>query len=296
MFKKMSRKVSPVSFTSSISASIGTSTNSLVRLLSGESAEVMEEKYALLNFFNLAENMRTGIQTKTHVHHFKTYKNVFLASEAVAWLLQEGIAGNVAEAVFLGAELCSMGFVYKVIGDEESEFRDNHDLLRFASDDYSEKSRYMPEQLEEMKNAFKEGMKELNTKRGAPYKNPSVLVFYGAEAVTWIIEAGWARRRADAFRIGEMLAEERLILPFGGEHPFMDDLALFQLVSDPFVQALHANRDLATGDARRRSSAALAAMPSKPRGLPRRNSKLNLSLPRFDSATRVALEVPPGDL
>lgn len=297
MLKRVSRKISPVSVGSSQGGIVGAG-SPLTRLISGDSIKDVDEdamwaKFMSVNYFQLSEDMRDGIKVRTHVHHFKSHKNVFLATEAVHWLIDNTTADNVAEAIFLANELISMGFIYNV-AEEEREFRDNHDLYRFSCDDISERSKYMPEQLETMRQEFTHGITAFRASK--PHQgrfllqpqqqtNQGVIFFYGAEAVTWIIEAGWATKRSEAFRIAEIFAEDKVFVPYGPPRPstaklFVDDLVLYQL-NDGEGNKMRILRFSSSVDK--------GAVPPKPRTIKKQGSQTQLTLPQSKSVLNLSI-------
>mmetsp|Transcript_57169 Transcript_57169/g.66838 ORF Transcript_57169/g.66838 Transcript_57169/m.66838 type:complete len:583 (-) Transcript_57169:1040-2788(-) len=80
----------------------------------------------------IAAAMRSGINLHDRVHRFRTYKNVFVASDAIDFLVEERFASTREDAVRIGrclGTVCSQ--FHHVLC--EHEFKDEHLFFRFQS-------------------------------------------------------------------------------------------------------------------------------------------------------------------
>eukprot|EP00038_Savillea_parva_P007124 m.167932 g.167932 ORF g.167932 m.167932 type:complete len:683 (-) comp12897_c0_seq1:200-2248(-) len=64
-----------------------------------------------------ATRMFSEVEAKDRTYHFRKYRNVFLGSEAVQWLLREDDVGTIDEALAVGNELLSRGYFRHTCND-----------------------------------------------------------------------------------------------------------------------------------------------------------------------------------
>ena len=63
---------------------------------------VHDELLYSVDFTKLVKHFREGIEIKNRKYHMKTFKNCFIGSEAVTWLVDNQWVPNRQEAVLLG--------------------------------------------------------------------------------------------------------------------------------------------------------------------------------------------------
>ena len=82
---------------------------------------------------DIAADFQTNVDIKDRKYHLKTYKQVFVGSEAVDYLLAAGHAQNREDAILLGRSLVSEFHLFEhVLRDHE--FKDEHLFYRFVPD------------------------------------------------------------------------------------------------------------------------------------------------------------------
>jgi hypothetical protein len=82
----------------------------------------------------IAEAMRKSIRVQTHKYRMKNYKNCFLGTEAVDFLVQFGFAYSRAEAVFLGRKLARESRLFEHVA-RKHDFEDKHYFFQFLQYD-----------------------------------------------------------------------------------------------------------------------------------------------------------------
>lgn len=81
----------------------------------------------------LAHNLKEGVEVKDRKYHLKTYKSCFLGTEAVNWLIKQGIVATEEDAEIIGQEMIDNNLIYHVTKDES--FRNKEFFYRFTQDD-----------------------------------------------------------------------------------------------------------------------------------------------------------------
>lgn len=82
----------------------------------------------------IGERLRRGVRIQNRHYRFKTYRNSFVASEAVDFLVQSRIANSRNQAVSIGRKLAEeLSFFHHVTNDHE--FKDEYLFFRFDSGD-----------------------------------------------------------------------------------------------------------------------------------------------------------------
>jgi len=84
----------------------------------------------------LGEQMRlpgTGVPVQDRTHKFRTYKSVFIGSEAVTWLVANRFAKSRQEAVEIGNQLLKNDVFHHAV--HEHKFKDDYLFYRFTEDD-----------------------------------------------------------------------------------------------------------------------------------------------------------------
>ncbi len=81
----------------------------------------------------VTEKLKQGLEVKDRRWRLKTYKQVFLGSDAVTFFLKEKYAANESDAVTLGAELMSAGVFQHCLRDHP--FKNEPLFYRFVDQD-----------------------------------------------------------------------------------------------------------------------------------------------------------------
>eukprot|EP00958_Prasinococcus_capsulatus_P015433 scaffold1643_cov390-Prasinococcus_capsulatus_cf.AAC.12 len=86
------------------------------------------------DWLELASQLRTGVETKDREYRLRTYKDCFLGSDAVMWLLKNTEARTVRHAIHLGNKLIAQGFFHHVVHEHLLEnkklfYRFNTDVM-----------------------------------------------------------------------------------------------------------------------------------------------------------------------
>jgi hypothetical protein len=79
----------------------------------------------------LAEKLRKGLLVKDRMFRLKLYRNCVVASEAVDFMVQRGVAATRGDAVVLGRLLASELGLWQHVVDTHKEFEDDHLFFRF---------------------------------------------------------------------------------------------------------------------------------------------------------------------
>mmetsp|Transcript_15610 Transcript_15610/g.42040 ORF Transcript_15610/g.42040 Transcript_15610/m.42040 type:complete len:202 (+) Transcript_15610:21-626(+) len=106
------------------------------------SVRELEEKFAGLDYFKIANVMRASIKVKDRFVGLRRIECCVTAQEVVAWLMKapntQCQVASKEEALFLGSMLIEHGHLYAVADQKEDgfgfEFRSNGELLQFSCD------------------------------------------------------------------------------------------------------------------------------------------------------------------
>jgi len=186
-----------------------------------------------LSLQEIAEQFHRGVKVKDQIYRLQTFKDVFVGSKAVDWLIRHDLARSRREAVEIGRAMASqMNLFQHCTG--EYPFRDDYLFYRFnpvnewQSVELSVEEPKDPE-LEELADLFRRGVKvQTNRYHGKKYRR----TFIGAQAVDFLVNSTQANTRKEAVEIGRRLAREmNLFDHVYGEHDFSDD-HLFYRFSD----------------------------------------------------------------
>jgi len=81
----------------------------------------------------LADRLREGIEVKDRRYHFQKYEKCFLGSEAVSWLIDNGEAQDVEQAIHLGNAMMTLDLIKHVTKDHD--FKNEKLFYRFYADE-----------------------------------------------------------------------------------------------------------------------------------------------------------------
>lgn len=145
----------------------------------------------------------------THSYLLKKYDKTFVGSEAIDFMLREGLASSREDAVFLGQRFCKeLNLFHHVCWDHP--FKDGFYFYRFTdkeSDDMSSLSlpSVSSKQLRAIASSFSRGMVVSTHKlKLSSYKE----TFSGKEAVDHMVTNGLASNRIHAVFLGQRIMEE----------------------------------------------------------------------------------------
>jgi hypothetical protein len=185
-----------------------------------------------LSLQEIADRFHRGIKVKNRCYRAKTYKDVFIGSKAVDWLIRYHLANSRQEAVEIGRALMNQLNLFRHVNDDHS-FHDDYLFYRFTpvkewkslelqlSDTES-----MDTELKELADLFRRGVKVQNNRyRGKKYRK----TFVGSQAVDFLVNSNQAKTRRQAVEIGRRLASELdLFDHVTGDHLFKDDFLFYR--------------------------------------------------------------------
>eukprot|EP00051_Salpingoeca_urceolata_P009769 m.118694 g.118694 ORF g.118694 m.118694 type:complete len:672 (-) comp16438_c0_seq4:737-2752(-) len=85
------------------------------------------------DILQIAQRMHEEVSVKDRTHRLRTYKRVFVAKHAVAWLLSSGFAASTHEAVTIGDRLLQAGLIHHCV-DPDQPFENSHLFFRWLDD------------------------------------------------------------------------------------------------------------------------------------------------------------------
>lgn len=187
----------------------------------------------------IAEKFHRGIKVKDRKYRLKTYKQVFIASKSVDWLIRYRMANSRREAVEIGQALCSQMNLFQHVTNDH-DFCDDYLFFRFqpssewkpveqqANGNADEEA--VDPKLRELADLFRRGVKvQTNRYHGRKYR----FTFVGSEAVDFLVNSSQASTRRGAVELGRRLAKElNLFDHVYGEHEFCDDYKFYRFAGD----------------------------------------------------------------
>jgi predicted ATPase len=195
----------------------------------------------------IADNLRGGIDVHDRTFRLKTYKKCFVASEAVSYMVQEGLANTRDEAVELGGRLeKELNLWHHVKNDHK--FSDAYYFFRFRTEggsaassmDWSDLassssisvsvSEIPRKELFSIADQLRRGVRvKSRIYRLKTYKT----CFVASEAVTFMVKQNIASSREEAIDLGRRLARElHLWYHVTNDHQFSDSYLFFRFSSD----------------------------------------------------------------
>lgn len=81
----------------------------------------------------VAEQLRAGVEIKDRRHYLRVFKNCFVGSDAVAFMVSSGMTSCAEDAVALGNALLDAGLLAHVVRDHD--FQDKALFYRFTADE-----------------------------------------------------------------------------------------------------------------------------------------------------------------
>jgi hypothetical protein len=202
----------------------------------------------------LAEWFLTGVKVRDNKFRAKTYRQTFVGSEAVSFMVNNSRAMSRKEAVDLGRCLSYEISLFTGI-DGSKDFKDDYLLYRFEerfADTFEEQT--MPQRglvhgiegisgvsvksipLEKIAEAFRSGVKVADQRgRVKMYKR----VFVGRDAVDFLVGHGLTENRVQAVDLGRSLAREfGLFAHVKNEHEFKDEKRFYRFCYEGEIRPL----------------------------------------------------------
>jgi hypothetical protein len=165
----------------------------------------------------LAKVMRATIKVKNRRYHLKVYKDVFLGSEAITFLVNSGSARNREDAVQLGRRLAEVCNLFEHT-ERNHPLKDEQLFYRFIP----EGNKLDLVKLKSIAERFEKGVQVKDNRYGFRiYKD----CFIGSDAISFLVESGLAIDRKESIQIGRELAKtfnlfEHVTLEHGKSGPF----------------------------------------------------------------------------
>ena len=182
-----------------------------------DSGAANSRQHALNLLDDLAADFKKNVVVKNRRYHLRTYKQCFIAEEAIDFLVDSGHALTRKGAVELGRALQRSQLFEHVCGDHA--FKDGHFFFRFLN----------AKPTDELVEAFKQNMVIKDRKyRLKEFKQ----CFVAQEAVTWLTESGYALTREDAVEVGKSLQRSNLFDHVCGDHEFSDGYFFYRFLSE----------------------------------------------------------------
>ena len=193
----------------------------------------------------LAESFLEGVKVKEHKFRAKPYRQTFVGSEAVSFMVNSSLAQSRKEAVDLGKKLSiEIGLFVQV--DGQKDFKDDYLLYRFTEkieERYHKESgsaglsgviKSLP--LEKIAESFREGVKVgKHQKKNKTHTD----VFAGHDAVDFLVGSGLAENRVEAVDLGRSIAREfSLFEHVHREHEFEDEEYLYKFCYEGPIRPL----------------------------------------------------------
>lgn len=204
---------------------------------------VVDPENAQLSIQEIAEKFHRGVKVKDRKFRMKTYKDVFIGSQAVDWLIRHKMANSRREAVEIGRTLgTQMNLFQHVTCDHE--FSDDYFFFRFnpssewqsisqqndSDDGDADDDESIDPELQALAVLFRRGVKVSNNRyHGKKYRR----TFIGSQAVDFLVNSNQASTRREAVEIGRRLAKElNLFDHVYGEHELKDDFKFYRFTDD----------------------------------------------------------------
>ncbi|KAL3935053.1 MAG: hypothetical protein SGBAC_009354 [Bacillariaceae sp.] len=198
-----------------------------------ETMDFSSEMLLDLSLERLAAQLKRDLEVKKYqMHNMKVYKDSFLASDAVTYMVEEGMAKTRQDAVVLGQRLEGELHVWYDV-NQKIKFQDEHIFFRFQklmSIDESNRSvassRTSRSQLVQVGNLLKRGLKVKNrTYRLTTYRK----CFIAKHAVDYMVKEAFCASREEAVELGLSLQHELgLWHHVCDDHDFGDDYLFFR--------------------------------------------------------------------
>ena len=202
-----------------------------------------QAKVSLADLREVAHEFQQGVKVDTHIYRFKKYKKTFIGSDAVDYMVNCDLAPNRKEAVRLGQRLLDDLQLFHHVSREHG-FRDDYKFYRFGVDEDSESGvdvsqhavEDAPAMSRERKNQIAEAMRrDIRVKNRRWFHKLYKDTFLGTEAVSYLVDKGFAKTRDDAVKLGRDLAHScKLFVHVEGDHALKDEKLFYYFVPESF--------------------------------------------------------------
>lgn len=199
----------------STSTTLGTTRSS-----SGTTAAFNNDSYMAL-----ARAMQHCLEVKDRTYHLKVYKDCFVGTDAVDFIVDYLKLPSREAALKVGQDMnAAVHCLEHVVHDHDDQLKDEKLFYRFT--DFSAKRSFT---LPEVMRAFQMGVRvEDRTYRLRTYQN----VFVGREAVDFLVNFKFAASRLEALELGRKLEREyELFVHVTGEHKLEDDYIFYRMLT-----------------------------------------------------------------
>lgn len=192
-----------------------------------------KKKYTPLQLQELAEEFRRSVRVSVHTDRFKKYRNTFIGSEAVDWLVHSSKAPSRMEAVKVGRKLSEELSLFHHV-THSYQFADDWKLYRFEDEGdtdsvYSSQRSMSTEKLEELALAMQ---KEIKIRDRRWYHKVYKKCFLGSDAVTFLVNSGVASTREEAVQVGREMAQVcGAFEHVEGDHELKDEKLYYRFLS-----------------------------------------------------------------
>jgi hypothetical protein len=171
--------------------------------------------------------MRKGIKVKDRRLYGKVYKDCFLGTDLVSFLVKSGAANDRQSAVELGREIASTCRVFEHI-EQDRELEDEKLFYRFNVGDPCEERTLS--NLRSLAQQFVDGVDvKSNRYRLRTYHN----TFTGKDAVSFMVNSEMAKSRDEAVELGKKLGSTfHLFEHVGRDHEFEDKFLFYRFIGE----------------------------------------------------------------
>ena len=183
--------------------------------------------------------LEDGVLIKDYKWRTQAYKDVFVASNAVDFMIDSSLAETRRDAVKLGREMAKELNLFEHVTGQH-EFSDDYLFFRFTDDedrtfpgdDYpaTPLSRYDDDELQKIADALRQNLKVGRHRyRTRVYPN----TFVGSEAVDYLFCSGYVDSRRQGVKLGRKLASKfHLFRHVTGDHVLKDEHLFYRFCSD----------------------------------------------------------------
>lgn len=175
---------------------------------------------------DIANCFRNGIKVSNHTYHLKTYKNSFVGSEAIDFIVESGMSKTRDDAVKLGRMLADDYKLFEHVSNAH-ELKDERLFYRFTEDSNKLlEATHKEIGHDELTNIAKSFETGISVKDNQYRRRISRNTFVGSDAIDYL--SNFARCRLEAVTIGRSLANEfNLFEHVSNDHELKDDDTLF---------------------------------------------------------------------
>jgi hypothetical protein len=177
----------------------------------------------------IADALRTNVEVKNRRYLHKLYKDCFLGSDAVTYLVKSGYADDRLSAVKLGREVAVQYNIFEHV-ERDHEFKDQPLFYRFMTT--KDKSTVMDIDLLPVLKPLAEKLADgMEVKSHRYHLRVYKDTFTGEEAVSYMVSSGMSKSREEAVTLGKRLkATFQLFEHVTREHDFEDKFLFYRFV------------------------------------------------------------------